>query len=173
MSASSIPDANTISVIFFRCGFISFFFSDSYALDIKWYTKDNIKVFQAEEFKTEKIKVEKDGIEYFPVRYVHAEFDLDKNYFRHFDGAIHYYTENEYLSRRDSDFNYNSKTESHIKTKSEKLFKINGEISIETWIEYTSHFFSKNSLAYEYFEGKYPKHIIELLEKVNNQKSNE
>ena len=41
-----------------------------------------------------------------------------KNYFRHFDGAIHFYTENEYLSRRDSDFNYNSKTlqtDSHSK----------------------------------------------------------
>jgi hypothetical protein len=144
---------------------ISFFFSDSYALDIKWYTKDNIKTFQAEEFKTENIKVEKDGIEYFPVRYVHAEFDLNENYFRHFDGAIHFYTESEYLRRRDSDFNYNSKSNSHIKTKSEKLFKINGEIDIETWIEYTSHFFSKNSLVFEYFEGKYPDHIIEFLEK--------
>ncbi|HQZ24730.1 MAG TPA: hypothetical protein PLD18_05470 [Flavobacterium sp.] len=150
---------------------ISFFFSDSYAFDIKWYTKDNIKTFQAEEFKTEKIKIEKDGIKYFPVRYIHAEFDLDKNHFRHFDGAIHFYTESEYLSRRDSDFNYNSKTDSHIKTKSKKLFKINGEISIETWIEYTSHFFSKNSLVFEYFEGNYPKHIINFLEKVNEIKA--
>lgn len=152
---------------------ISFFFADSYALDIKWYTKERIKTFQAEEFKTEKIKIEKDGVEYFPVRYIHAEFDLDKNHFRHFDGAIHFYTESEYYRRRDSDFNYNAKSSSHIKTKSEKLFKINGEISIETWIEYTSHFFSKNSLVFEYFEGKYPKHIIEFLEKTKELKNKE
>ena len=150
---------------------ISFFFADLYALDIKWYTQDRIKTFQAEEFKTDKIKIEKDGVEYFPVRYIHAEFDLDKNHFRHFDGAIHFYTKSEYYRRRDSDFNYNSKSSLHIKTKSEKLFKINGKISIEIWIEYTSHFFSKNSLVFEYFAGNYPKHIIEFLEKTKELKN--
>jgi hypothetical protein len=150
---------------------LSFFFGDTYSLDIKWYSANGIKTFQAEEFKTEKIKIEKDGVEYYPVKYIHAEFDLDKNYFRHFDGAIHFYTENEYVNRKDSDFNYNSKAESLIKTKSEKLFKINGKISVETWIEYTSHFFSKNPLVFEYFEGNYPKHIVDFLEKLNETKS--
>lgn len=143
----------------------SFFFSDSYSLDIKWASKERIKSFQAEEFKTDKIKIFRDGVVYFPVRYIHAEYDLDKENFRHFDGAIHFYTETEYYSRRDSDFNYNNKSQSQIKTLSEKLFKMNGQIDVTTWIEFTSHFMTGNPLVFEYFEGKYPKHIDEMLEK--------
>ena len=134
--------------------------------------KGRIKSFQAEEFKTEKIKITKEGFTYYPVRYVHAEFDLDKNHFRHFDGAIHFYTEEEYYARRKSDFNYNAKNSTHIKTLSEKLFKLNGVVSIEQWIEFTGHFLTGNSLVFEYFEGKYPDAISEILEKVrlhNNQ----
>ena len=151
---------------------ISFFFKDAYSLDTKWATKNNIKSFQAEEFKTEEIKIIKDGIEYFPVRYIHAEYDLDKGYFRHFDGAIHFYTANEYYSRRDSDFNYNEKNNNHIKTLSQKLFKMNGKVSVENWINFTSHFFSGNPLILEYFEGQYPEHIKEMLEKVRAENDN-
>jgi hypothetical protein len=147
---------------------ISFFFRDAYSLDTKWYTKDHIKSFQAEEFKTEKIKILKDGVEYYPVRYVHAEFDINLNAFRHFDGAIHFYTKDEYFERRDSDFNYNSKNSNHIKTLSQKLFKINGKISVESWTNLTSHFFAGNPLIIEYYEGKYPAHIIEFLSKVRS-----
>lgn len=144
----------------------SFFFRGAYALDIKWSTKERIKSFQAEEFKTEEVKLSKNGIEYYPVRYIHAEYDLDKKYFRHFDGAIHFYTETEYYNRRDSDFNYNNKSQRHIKTLSEKLYKMNGQIGVNTWIEFSSHFLTGNPLVFEYFEGKYPKHIDEILEKV-------
>lgn len=144
----------------------SFFFKDAYSLDIKWATKEGIKSIQIEEFKTDKTRLVKDGIEYFPVRYIHAEYDLEKEYFRHFDGAIHFYTETEYYNRRDSDFNFNNKGQSHIKTLSEKLFKMNGKINIDTWIEFSSHFFTGNPLVFEYFEGKYPNHINEMLEKI-------
>jgi hypothetical protein len=144
---------------------ISSFFSNTYSLDIKWATKGKIKTFQAEEFKTDNIKVIKNKCEYFPVRYIHAEFDMEAGYFRHFDGAIHFYTANEYYNRRDSDFNYNSKNSSHIKTISEKLFKMNGIITTEIWIEFTSHFFAGNPLIFEYFERKYPKYIKDFLEK--------
>lgn len=151
----------------------SFFFHDAYALDIKWSTKDKIKSFQAEEFKTEEVKLSKNGVEYHPVRYIHAEYDLEKKYFRHFDGAIHFYTETEYYIRRDSDFNYNSKSQNHIKTFSQKLYKLNGQVSVDTWIEFSSHFFTKNLLVFEYFEGKYPQHIAEMLEAVRLHKSKE
>ncbi|HCD9233867.1 TPA: hypothetical protein NEG48_000836 [Elizabethkingia anophelis] len=141
-------------------------FNNAYSLDIKWATKDNIKSFQAEEFKTEEVKIEKNGIEYYPVRYIHAEYDIEKGYFRHFDGAIHFYTESEYYNRRDSDFNYNNKNQGHIKTLSQKLFKMNGIVDISTWIKFSSHFFTGNPLVFEYFEGKYPDNINEILEKI-------
>ena len=142
---------------------ISMFFADVYCLDINWSTKNGIKSFQAEEFKNETIRVSKNGVTYFPVRYIHAEYDLKTRCFRHFDGAIHFYTETEYYSRRDSDLDYNSKSQKHIKTLSQKLFKMNGEVSAETWIEFTSHFLTGNPLVFEYFEGEYPQRIEEIL----------
>lgn len=151
---------------------ISFFFNDAYSLDILWETKDGIKSFQAEEFKTEKVKIKIGNLEFFPVRYIHAEFDLKKGQFRHFDGAIHLYDESEYFQRRDSDFNYNSKNSHQIKSNSEKLFKMNGMVDIDTWILYTSHFFTGNPLIIEYFEGKYPEHVSDMIEKVRAKRNN-
>lgn len=148
----------------------SFLFADAYSLDIKWDTKDRIKSFQVEEFKTDKIKISKSGQEFFPARYVHAEFDLDKNTFRHFDGAVHLYTADEYYGRRESDFNYNSKNDFKIKTASEKLFKMNGNISVETWVKFSSHFLTGNPLIIEYFEGKYPDRVSEILEAIQKSK---
>lgn len=148
--------------------YIRFFFSDAYAIDIKWSTKGNIRTFQAEEFKSEGVTVTKEGTDYFPVRYLHAEFDPGTGCFRHFDGAIHFYTLDEYVERRDSDFNFNAKHLTHIKTRSEKLFKLNGKVSVETWIEFSCHFFTSNPLMFEYFQGSYPDHITEMIEKVRN-----
>ncbi|MDL2314796.1 hypothetical protein LJC16_00875 [Bacteroidales bacterium OttesenSCG-928-C19] len=151
----------------------SLFFQNTYSLDIKWITKENIKTFQSEEFKTDKIKIKRNNTIFYPVRYIHAEYDLDKGYFRHFDGAIHFYTETEYFNRRDSDFNYNNKNTNQIKTDSQKLFKMNGKIDICKWIDFSSHFYHGNPLVFEYFEGKYPQQIEEMLEKVRKNSINE
>ena len=145
---------------------IEFFFGNTHSLNIKWYSKEGVKVFQAEEFKTESSKIIKNGKEFFPAKYIHAEFDLNSGTFRHFDGAIHFYTENEYYLRRDTDFNHNEKSEQQIKTLSKKLFKINGEIKINDWVELTSHYLTGDPLIFEYFEGKLPDRIIEIIEKL-------
>lgn len=146
--------------------YISVFFNNAYSLDTLWETKNNIKTFQAEEFKTEEVKIQINGKDFYPVRYIHAEFDLDKNVFRHFDGAVHFYNEVEYYQRRDSDFNYNNKNSLQIKSNSRKLFKMNGSVDTDTFILYTSHFFVSNPLIIEYFEGNYPDYINEMIEKV-------
>lgn len=143
---------------------ISFFFNDAYSLDVKWGTQDRIKTFQSEEFKTERVTIEKEGEVFYPARYIHAEYDLDEKYFRHFDGAVHLYRHNEYLRRRDSDLNYNIKNNHKIKASSEKLFKFNGKIKPEIFIEYSSHFMSGNPLVHEYFEGNYPDFISEKMD---------
>lgn len=140
------------------------FFNNVYSLDIKWYTKDNIKVFQAEEFKNENLMIEEKSKTYYPARYIHAEYDLQENTFRHFDGAVHLYEREDYLRRRKSDINYNIKHHSKIKSNSIKLFKIDGGISLKSFIAYTSHFMSGNPLVFEYFEGKYPDHIENIVE---------
>lgn len=150
---------------------ISFFFNDAYSFDIKWTENSGIKTFQAEEFKTDKITITIDGIEYYPVRYIHAEFDIKNKQFRHFDGAIHFYEKDEYFQRRDSDLNFNEKIGTHLKAKTFKLFKMNDNVSIDTWITYTSHFCTGNPLVFEYFEGKYPDHIQDILNKIGNKAS--
>jgi hypothetical protein len=145
---------------------IEFFFGNVYSLDIKWSSKDSIKVFQAEEFKAETTKITKLGRDYYPVKYLHAEFDTNLKSFRHFDGAIHFYTEDEYYQRRDNDFNYNNKNDRKLKTMSQKLFKINGHLETKDWIELSSHFLTGDPLVFEYFEGKLPDRIAEIVDKV-------
>lgn len=147
---------------------ISSFFADAYCLDIKWSESDGIKSFQALEMKTEDIRMEVGGQHYFPARYLHAEFDLSANCFRHFDGAIQLFTEEEYFQRRDSDFNMTMKNPAHIKARSSKVFKINGPLKTENWVEFCCHFYTSNPLTFEYFSGEYPKHVTEILERIRN-----
>ncbi len=150
----------------------SLIFKDVYSLDIKWSEKNGIKTFHAEEIKSDKITVTLNDEKFYPVRYVHAEFDITKNHFRHFDGAIHLYKEDEYFQRRESDLNFNEKINKHLKAKTFKVFKMNGVINIDTWLTYTSHFFTGNPLIFEYFEGKYPEHIITVLDKIQENEKN-
>jgi len=149
-----------------QASYNDFLFAKAYCLDVKWSQQDNIKTFQALELKTQDVQIIISGERYHPARYLHAEFDLTKGNFRHFDGAIQLYTENEYLHRRDSDFNVNIKHFSQIKAHSKKLFKFNGPLSIATWAEFCCHFFTGNPLVFEYFTGSYPEHIVDILIKL-------
>ena len=69
----------------------SFIFKDNYTLNIKWNTKNNMKVFQAEEFKNERVFLEYKNEKFYPARYLHAVYNIEKNCFMHFDGAVHLY----------------------------------------------------------------------------------
>ena len=153
---------------------IEFFFGNTFSLDIKWASTNGIKTFQAEEFKMDNLTTYIKGKKYFPVKYLHAEYDNNEGYFRHFDGAIHFYTEDEYYERRKSDFNYSSKNDLPLKADSKKLFKINGRLKPEVWTKWISHYLSGNPLVFEYFEGKIPDDIIEIVDNLrkDRQKDN-
>lgn len=142
------------------------FFNNAYSIDIKWSQKKSLKTFQAEEFKTNQVKIRIDNEEYYPVRYIHSEYDINKKYFIHFDGAIHLYSKDEYYQRRDTDFNFNEKIEKFLKPRTFKTFKMNGKISPESWTDFSCQFFTKNPLMIEYFEGKYPENITNFLSKL-------
>ncbi len=142
---------------------LDFAFGGVHTLDIKWSTSGTIRNFYAEELNSENTVVNKDGVQYYPVRYVHAEFDTTLNHFRHLDGAIHLYTYDEYERRLNSDLNYNNKNDTHIKSLSKKLFKINGQLSVENWVALVSHFLTKNPLVHEYFEGQLPEHVLDII----------
>jgi hypothetical protein len=148
---------------------ISFFFADAHSLDVKWSQEKNIKMFQALELKSDDFHRILDGEKIFPARYIHAEFDTNNGVFRHFDGAMQYYTESEYFQRRDSDFNYNLKNHEQIKSRSKKLFKLNGCVETRTWVELCCHFFAGNPLIFEYFAGKYPTHVEQAISRIRER----
>jgi hypothetical protein len=148
-------------------------FADAYCLDIKWSDANNVKVFQALELKSESVTIEYQGEEFHPARYVHAEFDIAAGAFRHFDGAIQYFSEDEYRQRRESDFNHNVKSPSHLKARSHKVFKINGRIEVDEWSELFCHFLAGNPLAIEYISGTYPRHIDDVLKIIQAMQAEE
>lgn len=141
-------------------------FGDNYALLINWATNDNVKSFYAKAFKNEKIIVEHQGCKYHPVKYLHAEYDLDKGHFRHFDGALHLHTPAEYLSVRDLNFNHREKIVEQIKPASVKLFKLNGQISADVWMSHVGEFLSANPLITEYFTGRFSTHTQDKINRI-------
>ncbi|MDA7414884.1 hypothetical protein PGB34_00775 [Xenophilus arseniciresistens] len=145
---------------------VEMFFASAYCIDIKWSQSGNIKTFQALELKDESVLTSLRGVPHHPARYLHAEFDLAKGVFRHFDGAIQYLTSAEYFARRDSDFNMTYKHTWHVKPTYQKVFKLNGTITTKEWVELSSHFFAANPLMFEYFNGDYPGHISDIVEKL-------
>lgn len=150
-------------------GYIDSFFAQAYCLDIKWSASGNIKTFQALEVKTQEVQIVIDNQTFFPSRYLHAEFDLNSGEFRHFDGAIQLFTEDEYFRRRDADFNITFKNLEHIKARSKKVFKLNGQLSVDLWVELCCHFFTANPLTFEYFTGAYPEHVADMVAKVRSR----
>ncbi len=150
--------------------YLDFIFAKMYCLDIKWSEANGVKTFQALELKTEDVQIVIDGEKYFPARYLHAEFDITANSFRHFDGAIQYFLKDEYLQRRDSNFNMSQKNSAHIKARSKKVFKLNGMFETKTFVELCSHFYTANPLTFKYFTGAYPAHVIDFLSKLQTRK---
>jgi len=150
---------------------VNIFFNDKYSLDIKWNTKGCIKTFQALEFSNDNVVVELQGEAYHPAKYVHAEFDIESGLFRHFDGAIHFYTHTEYIVRRDSDFNHGNKSNKLLKAKARKIFKLDGKVAKNLWLEFTCQFFARNPLIIEYFTGNYPQYVIDRLNRVRTSQA--
>lgn len=148
---------------------IHFFFRDAYSLQIAWSRLGTIKTFQGIEFKSNSVRISVDGTDYFPARYVHAEFDLQRGVFRHLDGAMQYYTEAEYLQRRDSDFNHNAKNLNHLKARSRKLFKFNCDLQAAVMSDLSSHFWTGNPLAIEYFSGATPRILMKQSPEFDNK----
>lgn len=138
-------------------------FDDTEVLNIKWSQKGKIKICEIEEIKSKKHKIKFKDNSYYPAKYIHCEFDLEKNEFRHFDGAITLFSEEEYELAVKSDLNYNKKNSILIKPKHVKLFKINGKIDTKDWVDLSLLFMEGQLLLVEYFNGKIPPDILFYL----------
>jgi hypothetical protein len=139
-------------------------FSNTQFLNILWTSHEGIKEFQLEEVKDESIKVIYQGKMYHPARYIHAEFDLANAIFRHLDGAVHLYTDHEYNIRIQENLNVNVENyRGNIKPLSIKLFKINGQIQTDQFVDYCSLFLTHDPLIHEYFTGELPEYCAKAV----------
>lgn len=138
-------------------------FGDTIVVNIKWKQKEFVKTCEIEEYKNRQVTVSFNNQTYYPVKYLHSEFDLNKKQFRHFDGAIKLLTEQEYENISTSDLNYNQKSNYHTKPLYVKLFKINGFINNNDWAELSTLYMNGQMLLIEYFNGEIPKDVLYFL----------
>ena len=169
-SIRSIPDGSTYlrPPQYLKRELVAFFFASTYSFEVFWSTKGNFRTFQALEFKNEDVTIKLEGEALRPARYLHAEYDLAAEKFVHFDGAVQYFDPNEYFVRRDITFEKNVSQGYLMKARSHKVFKLNGIVQQEDWVNLCSHFCSGDPLVIEYFSGAYPAHITEAVERLRS-----
>ena len=80
-------------------------------------------------------------------RYAHAERDIVKKTFRHFDGAAKVYRQNEYPARFEKTMPNNSRPAHYL-----KLFRIDGTIDLSDWLSLLSMFYKGNEMVIEHFD---------------------
>lgn len=123
-------------------------FFQLHRIEVMWSKRKNLKSVQIEELV---------GIDnYFSCskrfvknRYLHSQWDSDKEKIIHLDGAIRYYDKNKYHQRLNVDIRkYTEKADGY-----KKLFRIDADLSISVWADLVVRFFQENELVLEYFGG--------------------
>ena len=107
-----------------------------------WSCRKGIKTLEIEEISS--LGYEFDS--YYFNRYIHSERVTDKRVFRHLDGAVKVYLKNEYPIRANS--RLPNEPRSHRKV---KLFRIDGGLALESWLELIAMFYKSSEMIIEYF----------------------
>jgi len=76
---------------------------------------------------------------------------------------VHQYSQEQYFKRRDSNFNIFKTPAGSYKPVSKKIFKINGVLPVNQWVDICCKYLRGNPLIIEYFTGKYPEHVAAEL----------
>lgn len=113
------------------------------ATEFNWKVNDGLHEFELEELKEEEAPVLPDT---FACRYIHSIYNDVGKYFQHFDGAIRSYAGDLYLERIGKKM-----TEFGRRSQYEKLFRIDGKLSLEAWKSLATNYMQGNYLIYEYF----------------------
>ena len=108
-----------------------------------WSFRKGIKTLQIEEVSDEDYQFD----QYYLNRYVHSERDTQKKVLRHLDGAVKIYVQHNYKDRLNLRMPNQPKSYSKI-----KLFRVDGDIAIDDWIELISFFYKSNEMIIEYFD---------------------
>lgn len=133
-----------------------------------WSYKNGIKTFEIEEVSG------KDNLfdSYYLNRYFHAERDINEKILRHCDGAVKVYLQKDYEERIASTIPREFKSFKKV-----KLFRIDGDIDVDEWIELLSLFYKGNEMIIEYFNpeqfevmfGKQIRHYQAVMRERNNK----
>jgi hypothetical protein len=113
-----------------------------------WQSRDNLHIFEAEELADNFLPDDEISYTNFACRYVHSIVEEDTGKIIHFDGAVRMYSDEQMLTRLDSDI---AKFGRHsVYT---KLWRIDGTIPINVWKSLLADFYKDNPLIGEYLGG--------------------
>ena len=126
----------------------SIFDLSSYGLhrtEFYWTHRRGIKSFEIEEISSDDSTFDS----YYFDRYIHSERDIERRILRHFDGAVKAYPVDSYRQRLCSKIPREPKCNAKI-----KLFRIDGNIDLNVWMDLLAHFYKGNEMIIEYFDPK-------------------
>ncbi len=119
-------------------------------LQVMWSFRDGIKSVQFEELVPIAAK-EFGGYPYVGNRYIHAQWHIEDQCFRHLDGAVKIYDKQRYSARFDHDLRYRQpdiEADSYL-----KLFRLDGNLRLDFWAQLITRYFRNNELVIEYLGG--------------------
>ena len=107
-----------------------------------WSYRQGVKTFEIEELYCDGETFDS----YYLNKYVHSERDITLKVLRHFDGAVKVYLKDSYVQRLETCLPNEPKCYKKI-----KLFRIDGVIDVDEWIELIALFYRQNEMLIEYF----------------------
>jgi hypothetical protein len=110
-----------------------------------WYQKDR-RTFEIEEILEEPIFLELDGENKIAMRFIHSIFDSKTMRPCHLDGAVRLYNYDLFQNRKTKNIKEFGKSAERL-----KIWRIDGDISIEDWFDLIHNFFRNNFMIAEYF----------------------
>lgn len=113
--------------------------------EFMWSMRNNLKTLQIEELVPTNID-KYQAIKRIAVRYIHSIRDTERQSFVHLDGAIRYYLPENYANRFHSKLTDHPNADGYY-----KLFRIDGMIPNQMWIDLIANYYSDNELIHEYF----------------------
>lgn len=117
-----------------------------------WSYRDGVKTLEIEEVSHHAYQFEQYNLN----RYLHAERDIHKKVLQHTDGAVKVYLHDQYDQRFSSNMPREAKSYTKV-----KLWRIDGDIDIDAWLDLTGLFFKGNEMVLEYFD---PAKFLEVFE---------
>ncbi len=118
-----------------------------------WSYRDNIKTFEVEEISDINYRFD----DYMFNKYVHSERDISNKLTRHLDGAVKVYLKSTYKHRTDSRMPNCTKCHKKI-----KLWRVDGDIDTDNWINLITFFYKSNEMIIEYFNPDEYERMFEL-----------